>query len=325
MCIYRKRDRGLRAFALITVLVLVALLSLFSLEFSQRSGINLKMSINHAEATRALYYAYGGYQAALTLLKSDANDYDGPGDLWYGSLPPIPFGEGIVSITIEDEKARFNLRTLVTTYGNEDRRRNVMLQRIFKTLDLDTSLVDALVDWEDSDELQLPGGAEASYYTYLNPPLSPRNAPFLTTGELLLVRGFDHELLFLSPAARESFTDGEYLPLADYITVYGDGRININTAPAVVLRCLSEDMNEFIAEDIIEYRQESVFDSIDDLKNVESVSDTLYDEIKDLITVSSNVFRITARGADRGLSRNITAVVFRDSRGFRVAYYHRSL
>jgi general secretion pathway protein K len=313
------------AFALVSVLVLVALLALFALEFSQRSGINLKMAINHAEATQALYYAYGGYQAALTLLKSDTNDSDGPGDVWYGSLPPIPFGNGSISVSIEDEKSRFNLKKLVTAYGFEDKRRSVMLQRIFKLLDIDSSLVDALVDWQDSDEVQLPGGAEASYYNYLTPALTPRNNQFLTVGELLLVKGFDHKLFFLPPSARNGFADEEYLPLEEYITVYGDGKININTASKVVLVSLSEDMDEFIAEDIIGYRENTSFGGIEDLKNVETVSDTLYEEIKDLISVNSNVFRITARGVRSGFTGVITAVVLRDSRGFRVVYYHRSL
>jgi type II secretory pathway component PulK len=107
--------------------------------------------------------------------------------------------------------------------------------------------------------------------------------------------------------------------------VYGDGKININTAPMVVLLCLSEDMEEFIAEDIIEEREKAAFSKIEDLKNVGSMSDTLYDEINDLITVKSNVFRITASGVRSDFMGVITAVVSRDSRGFRVVYYHRSL
>jgi len=313
------------AFVLISVLVLVAILSMLALEFSQRSGINLKMAVNHADANKALYYAYGGYQAALMLLKSDTNDFDGPGDFWYGTLPPIPFGEGSISITIEDEKSRFNLRDLITSYGFEDKRRSVMLQRVFRELDIDTSLVDGLVDWQDSDDFELPGGAEDSYYTLLDPPMSPRNAQFLTTGELLLVKGFERDLLFLSPSVRSPSGNEEYSSLRRYITVYGDGKININTAPVVVLLCLSEDMDEFIAEDIVEEREKAAFSKIEDLKNVESVSDTLYDEINGLITVKSNVFRITATGMRGGFAGMITAVVLRDSRGFRVVYYHRSL
>jgi len=86
-----------------------------------------------------------------------------------------------------------------------------------------------------------------------------------------------------------------------------------------------EDMDEFIAEDIIGYREDTSFGSIEDLKNVETVSDILYEEVKDLISVNSNVFRITARGMRSGFTGVITAVVLRDSRGFRVVYYHRSL
>lgn len=325
MCTYLKPDRTLRAFALVSVLVLVAILSLLALEFSQRSGINLKMAVNYSQAKKALYYAYGGYHAALTLLKNDTNSYDGPGDLWYGTFPPIPFGEGSVMVKIEDEKARFNMKNLVTAYGYEDKRRSVMLSRIFSTLAIEQTLVDGLVDWQDTDDIELPNGAELLYYNYLEPPHFPRNDKFITTGELLLVKGFDRDLFFLSPALRDPFGNEAYSSLDRYITVYGDGRININTAPAPVLLCISEDIDEFIVDDIIEYRENNHFSDEEDLKKVESISDTLYDEISSLITVKSNVFRITATGVSGGFSSTITSIVLRDSRGFRVVYYHRSL
>lgn len=325
MCIYPRFRKKLNAFALISVLVLLSILSLLALEFAQRSGINLKMAVNHTYSTKALYYAYGGYQAALALLKNDTNSYDGPGDFWYGGLPPVPFGEGSISITIEDEKARFNLRNLVSTYGKEDKRRSVMLSRMFRFLSIEPSLVDGVVDWQDSNDIELPDGAEASYYHYLTPPFTPRNGRFITTGELFLVKGMDRDLLFLPPSSRSPVGNEEYVSLMHYITVYGDGKININTASKPVLLCLSEDMDEFIVNDIIEYREDDPFKNIQDLKNVETVSDILYDEINSLITVKSNLFRISATGMSGGFSQTIMAVVLRDARGFRVVYYNRSL
>jgi len=188
MFLFQKRKKTARAFALISVLVLLSILSLVALEFSQRSGINMKMAINDAYAKKALYYAYGGYQVALSLLKNDTNEYDGSGDFWYGLLPAVPFGEGSISLVVEDEKARFNLTTLVTSYGEHNERRSVMLSRIFDVLSIDASVVDSLVDWQDTDDIELAGGAEVSYYTYLTPQMAPRNAQMRTTGEALLVR-----------------------------------------------------------------------------------------------------------------------------------------
>ena len=92
-----------------------------------------------------------------------------------------------------------------------------------------------------------------------------------------------------------------------------------------MLLSLSKDMDEYIAYDIIEWREKEVFESIEDLKKVKSVSDILYNEIRSLLTVKSDLFRITARGVAGNFYQVITAVVQKESKGFRVVYYNRSL
>jgi general secretion pathway protein K len=328
MSSYLRPNRRLRAFALIAVLIFIVLLSLLALEFSKRSGIGLKLAVNYGESKKALYYAYGGYQAALALLRSDTNDYDGPGDFWYGALPPIPFDKGLISVRIEDEKARFNVKKLVVAQGDEwviQERRRTMLERLFEVLELDSSLIDAMIDWQDSDDVTNPDGAEASFYANLAVPYATRNEPLVTSGELLLVKGLDRKLLFLPPSARGFGGVEEIGALDEYITVYGDGKININTAGLPVLLSLSRDMDEYIARDIIEYRENHPIRKKEDLKNVESVTDLLYDEIDSLIDIKSNIYRITADGISNEIVRRVVAVVMRQSKGFRVVYFNRSL
>ena len=322
---FRKRIRRLHAFALMSVFVLVTALSFVALEFARSSSINLRMAINSSRAKKAQYYAFGGYKTALTVLKLDTNEYDGPGDFWYGELPPIPFEDGIIAVTIEDEKARFNIQELITENGIEDKRRRVMLERIFDILFLDKAVIDAIVDWQDSDEVPQGTGAESYYYSGRKPSYKVRNRPMMTTGELLLVKDVEREMLFLPPSARSTYVPEGYRPLYDYVTVYGDGRININTASYPVLLSLSRDMDESIVEDILEYREDNHFERTEDLKNVETVSAILYDEIAPLITVKSDVFRITATGTSGTIVRTITAVVKRNSGGFSVVYFNRSL
>jgi general secretion pathway protein K len=317
------------AFALVSVLVLVSVLSLMALEFSQRSVLHLRMTMNYALSKKASSYAFGGYHAALSLLMNDTNSYDGPGDMWFGDLPAVPFGSGSVSVKIVDEQARFNVAKLVTEFGFEDKRRATMLSRLFEELALETGLVDALVDWQDSDDLPMPEGAESAYYASLTPPSAPRNKPMLSPGEILTVSEFDRDLLFLPPAKRSVTASAELFSLSEYVTVYGDGKFNINSASVPVLRCLSADMDRSIAEDIANRRETAPFETIEDLKEVESVSDVLYDEISSLITVKSAVFRIESAGrvnAPGGeISETVTAVVTRQGTGVRVVYFNRSL
>jgi len=314
-----------KAFALISVLILISILSMLVLEFSQRSLINIKMTNNYADSKKTFYYAFGGYQSALSILMNDKNNYDGPGDVWYNSYIPVPIENGSILIVIEDEKARFNIKKLVTPYGYEDKRRSAMLNRMFQALNIETSLVDAIIDWEDADDIEKTNGAEELYYAYLSSSYKPRNEPFITIGELLLVKGFNRDLLFLQPNKRSFMGNEEFKSLNSYITVYGDGKININTADIPVLLSLSKDINELIAKDIVEYRKKYPFKNINDLKNVDTVSEILYDEINSLITVRSNFFRITATGSCGSIVSIIKAVVLRETGGFRVVYFNRSL
>jgi len=317
------------AFALMSVLVLVSVLSLVALEFSQRSVLHLRMTMNYAQSKKASSYAFGGYHAALSLLMNDTNGYDGPGDMWYGDLPAVPFGSGTVTVKIEDEQGRFNVAKLVTEFGFEDKRRIAMLSRLFEELALETRLIDALVDWQDTDDLSLPEGAETAYYASLTTPSAPRNKPMLSPGEILTVGEFDRDLLFLPPAKRSVTASDELLSLSEYVTVYGDGKFNINSAPVPVLQCLSADMDRSIAEDIAERRETAPFEKIEDLKEIESVSDVLYDEISSLITVKSSVFRVESAGRVNvpggEISETVTAVVTRQGMGVKVVYFNRSL
>jgi len=58
-------------------------------------------------------------------------------------------------------------------------------------------IADAVLDWIDEDEDDVrPYGAEAEYYSGLDPPYAPRNGIPVTIEELLLVRGVTPGLLF---------------------------------------------------------------------------------------------------------------------------------
>ena len=60
--------------------------------------------------------------------------------------------------------------------------------------------------------------------------------------------------------------------------------VNINTASKQELMTLP-GIGEVIAERIIIYRQKTKFKSIEDIKNVSGIGDTVYEKIKDFITV----------------------------------------
>ena len=63
-----------------------------------------------------------------------------------------------------------------------------------------------------------------------------------------------------------------------------DGKVNINTATKEELESIP-NIGESKANKIIEYRENNEFSSIEDIKNVNGIGDSLYEKIKDYIEI----------------------------------------
>jgi DNA uptake protein ComE-like DNA-binding protein len=68
-------------------------------------------------------------------------------------------------------------------------------------------VADAILDWLDEDDETREVGAEYDYYSSLDPPYAPKNGPFETVEELLLVRGVTPDLLFGRDVNRNGMID----------------------------------------------------------------------------------------------------------------------
>ena len=101
-------------------------------------------------------------------------------------------------------------------------------------------LAACIIDWRDGDsQLSLPvGSAEDSYYKNLPYPYEAKDGDFEVLDELLLVKGVTPEV---------------FEKLKNYITIYGSGRVNVNTASRNVLVALG--LNDDIAEKIVAFRR----------------------------------------------------------------------
>jgi DNA uptake protein ComE-like DNA-binding protein len=169
-------------------------------------------------------------------------------------------------------------------YGAIDEARKVninragikLLQKLFMVvLSFDDQkaqeLAASIIDWRDPDsELTIPlGSAEASYYRSLKFPYEAKDANFETIEELLLVKGMD---------------SATFENIRDYITIYGNGRININTASRSVL--LAVDFSEDMADKIIAFRRGK--DKVE-----ATVDDGLFNEPSDIAPVLSQVYSLS--------------------------------
>jgi len=86
-------------------------------------------------------------------------------------------------------------------------------------------LIGNLADWTDLDSNRAyMGGNEDTLYERLDPPYRAKNAPFDTLEEIRLVEGWHR--------------DDVWDKYGDRLTVFGDGKVNVNTADCEVLWAL---------------------------------------------------------------------------------------
>jgi len=307
-----KDERGV---ALVLALAVIALLASLVVDFSYTMMIDLTLAANLRDEHKAFYVARSGIEMAGHILQEDDNEYDGLDEDWaqFGEHPGYltEDDEGRFKGTIEDEASKIAINTLIGEGGAIDTTRLDQLERLFELLELDPALIDAIVDWLDPDNTAGPSGAEDSYYEGLSSPYPCKDGPLATIDELLLVKGITEEILY----GRD-----EQAGLMQYLTIYSDGMVNINTAPCVVLQSLSDEIDEGLAQTIIDYRQEEPFKNIDEIKIVPGM-EPIYDSIKNEITLESSIFMLRVKGQVRGIKKGIFAVLKRDGEAVKPLFW----
>ena len=279
-----RRLKSERGTALILTLLIIATLAGLTIGFSGESGVELSLAGYTRDRYKAYLVARSGIEEAMGLLANDEDlEMDSLNEDWH-QLETLSVLQGLgdqgitLSGGVVDESGKINVNLLRNEDGEIDERREEQIRRLFSVLGLKEEMVTPLLDWLDEDEVERQDGAEAYWYQNLEEPYACANGPFLTPGQVFLVKG-------LRPL--EQF---EGKRLLDYLTIYSDGKVNINTAPKEVLESLSESLDDSIASAIIEFRQEEDFMSIDDLRKVPGMSDEVFAEIRDWITVKSSFF-----------------------------------
>lgn len=326
---------GQEGIALILTLVVIALLSVLVLEFNYLMRVEASMAKNYADGLKAHYLARSGINLALFLIekKDDPKYEEKIKDLAISAIT-VPLGEGEVVFQVSDEGGKINVNHLKKD-GKLDRKRVEAMLELCDILNeqyerplFSYGIVAAIIDWVDADDeveildFVLTGeneGAEREYYENLEHPYQVKNAPFDTLRELLLVRGINEEVLY----GREAEEDREATEgLSKHVTVYGDGKININTASLAVLQSLDIEIDETLAQGIIDRREEGEFEETEDIKSVDGMTEEIFKRVEGLITTGeSQFFSVEAEGRVREASKLIKAVVQKKAEGLEIVYW----
>ena len=113
---------------------------------------------------------------------------------------------------------------------------------------------------------------------------------------------------------RELFYGTEKSPgLAQCMTVFGDGKININTAPKPVLGALAVEMTADMVENLDRYRREEKNDLADPGWYRKVPGMTGLNIPAGMIVTQSDIFRITVVGIRGRMKERITGAVKRET------------
>ena len=291
--------------ALLITLLVVTLLVVMVLEFNYQARVETEITANFRDGTKAYYLARSGVHFAAALLKEDTeNTYDALTEDWAQEIPPLPLGDGTISLRIIDEERKFDLNRLVQPNGiTIDRDRVTILENLFDILDLDPRLVDPILDWITPAGDQRP--SDIPTFDYGDRGYESKHAPLDLVSELQLIQGFSKEVLLR--LGGKPLGEGVDFTLSDYLTTFSkEGKINVNTASKEVLQSLSADITEGMAEEILLTREETPFERIEALQ---SLLPGIYESIKPFITVSSHYYTVVATGTVGEISKEIIAVL----------------
>ena len=293
--------KSFRASILVGLLWCVALLSIVVISVLHTARMDLMVVKNYGDRIQAHYLAVAGIEKAKALLYRNAQERSRSGKNHTGELYNTPEqfrdmalgrgqfrvlrrarqdeGGGIV-YGVSDEESRLN----VNTADNES---------LAKLNGMSALIAAALADWRDADNAASPGGAEAEYYLGLQPPYQPRNGPFQTVRELLMVKGISSDLLLgqdtqqngllesaedslASPARTDTQAADVDTGWAGILTVDSTGnnvsasgtdRVNVQSADEATLTGVS-GITPVIARAITAYRGQNRLQSIADLLDV---------------------------------------------------------
>jgi general secretion pathway protein K len=300
----------------------VSLIVALTLQFNTSMRANLHAAANLSDGIKLNCIARSGFNGALAVLHDDASsgNVDTLRENWaqarvFSEVLGSLFEDGRFLVEIMDLSGRIQINQLVDGDGNyNDTQKNLLLRFLGSPefgLDPEEpeNIVDAIKDWIDPDNEVTRFGAEHSYYQTLESPYPCKNKPLEFTEELLLVRGVTRELFYGT---------GESPGISYFLSAYGDGRININTAPPLVLRALSDQIDQDLVEEMVAYRADEDNDLSDIVwyKNVPGMGDITIPST--LLTTSSTYFEIASEGIKEIMIKRIRGVVKRKDESLQI-------
>lgn len=254
-----------RGAALLSVLLMVAVLAVIAATTLDRLSLSSRLSANGNALAQARMFTYAAEAIAAAriedLVARDAAQTTLAGD-WLGKPQTIPIPIGSATATVRDAGNCFNLNSLVTqTEGQylasatgQDQMTSLMVV-LGTNENAARAVAAAAADWADSNITPLSNGVEDDGYRSAVTPYLTANRPFAHPSELRAVRG-------VSPAI--------YAKLQDWICALPEpvlSPLNVNTllpeqAPLLAMLFPAGKMNLAMARSYLAKRPSSGYGSL---------------------------------------------------------------
>ena len=307
-----------RGVALVLVILMISIIIAVTLQLNISSRSEIYEAANLGDSIRAACAAKSGFYIGGALLLEDDNNFDSLNEGWARLESPSVVSKTLFDgeyfrLNIEDESGKIPINSLVKDKVNEYNAGIRDLLKRFLSLpefDLDeqqiSDIVDAVKDWIDKDDEVTGFGAENIYYRGLGEPYACKNAPLDCIEELLMIKGIAEDLYYGT---------GETPGIAKYLTLYGKGKININTAPNLILKALSDEITDEMVSNMDEFRRNEENDLLEATwyKKIPGMASISIDS--GLITTKSDTFKITSTGYLNDISRKVSGIIERHSDG----------
>lgn len=296
---------GQRGVALITVLLVVALVTVVGAGLIARQQLAIRSSGNLLVHNQAWHYALGGELLAKAILREDLRrgdarqPLDHPAEPWAQPLKPFPFDEGgTLQLRIEDASGRFNLNALALP-DNAGLQAFGQFQRLLRLLDIDQPYAERLRDWLDEDEQVSPGGAEDNDYLLLEPAYRAANRVLVEPSELRLLL---------------EMNEAHYRRLLPHVTALPlDARLNLNSAGPLVLASLAEGLSPQLAQGLVVAREGQGFVSVESfIAQLGAAGQTVTGQP---LAVGSQYFRVIGEVELAGRRQVLVSLLRRDADG----------
>ncbi|MDQ8027373.1 MAG: type II secretion system minor pseudopilin GspK [Brevundimonas sp.] len=249
----RRKDR--EGMALLTVLLLVAVMSVVAVALLDDVRFSVRRATNAETGGQAQWLASGAELMARNRIRQlmQANPARTPLEPeWNGRRLDFPIENGAISATVSDGQACFNLNSVVLGVGEDLVARPegaAQFRALGRAVGVPDSrmraVADALTDWLDADNEALPLGAEDGAYAGLSTPYRTAGVMMVEVSELRAVKGVDDDVYRrlrpylcalptsqLSPLNVNTLTPAQ----APLITMLTLGQVTPEQARAVIAR-----------------------------------------------------------------------------------------